>query len=418
MQVLLSVGELWRSLVVRIGVVTLLVGMLSAWMAWQAASRDLREEMVEQAAAEVRRIVHELRHRDASTQTLSHRIAEQLRLSWFDAVAVVDHEGRLLARLGVDVLDRSMPATQSGHQWLSLSDGRAALYIATNLETTVNQPWTVHAVRSLSAWEQRQLQQASNQEALLSAAVAGGAALLSGVILFPLLRSLWRDNLAKARGIAASYVATMEALGQAVARRDSDTGAHNYRVAWMASMVGQKMGLDDDAIRSLILGSFLHDVGKIAIPDRILLKPARLDEDEWRIMRTHVEQGEGILAGIPWLRGAVAVVSAHHERWDGRGYPRGLQGEEIPLSARIFAVVDVFDALTSRRPYKEPLPLQQALNMIERDSGTHFDPKVVALFLEIAPELYRQLEGLDEMACRKLLHQRIEHYFGVALFEG
>jgi HD-GYP domain-containing protein (c-di-GMP phosphodiesterase class II) len=146
----------------------------------------------------------------------------------------------------------------------------------------------------------------------------------------------------------------MEALGRAIAKRDSDTGAHNYRVAWIAARIAERLGLSGSAMQALIAGSFLHDVGKIGIPDAILLKPGRLDEQEMDTMRTHVAQGEEIVTGMGWLDGAQAVVAAHHEKWNGSGYPRGLAGEAIPLAARIFAVADVFDALCSKRPYKEP----------------------------------------------------------------
>jgi len=134
-------------------------------------------------------------------------------------------------------------------------------------------------------------------------------------------------------------------------------------------------------MQALIAGSFLHDVGKIGIPDAILLKPGKLDAAEFVIMRTHVAQGEEIVTGMGWLDGANAVVAAHHEKWNGAGYPRQLVGEDIPLSARIFAVADVFDALTHDRPYKPAWPVERAIAEIERAAGSQFDPGVVAAFL-------------------------------------
>ncbi|WP_240127183.1 HD-GYP domain-containing protein, partial [Thermomonas alba] len=193
-------------------------------------------------------------------------------------------------------------------------------------------------------------------DALGAAALAALAAILCGLVITPIVMHLSRDNERKAQEVLASHVAMMEALGRAIAKRDSDTGAHNYRVAWIAARLGETLGLRDDAMRALIIGSFLHDVGKIGIPDRILLKPGRLDDDEMRVMRTHVALGEEIVADIPWLAAAAQVVACHHEKWDGSGYPHGLRGEAISAEARIVAVADVFDALTSARPYKPAWP--------------------------------------------------------------
>jgi HD-GYP domain-containing protein (c-di-GMP phosphodiesterase class II) len=226
---------------------------------------------------------------------------------------------------------------------------------------------------------------------MTAAVLVSFAALLCGAVIYPVVVHLSHDNETKAREILGSHIAMMESLGRAIAKRDSDTGAHNYRVAWIAARIGEEMGLSEGAMKSLIVGSFLHDVGKIGIPDAILLKPGKLDAVEFDIMRTHVVQGEEIVYGIGWLDGAHDVVSAHHEKWNGGGYPRGLKGEDIPLSARIFAVADVFDALCSRRPYKEPMPFEKAMAILEEDTGTHFDPRVMDTFRRIVPDLRTRL---------------------------
>ena len=164
-------------------------------------------------------------------------------------------------------------------------------------------------------------------------------------------------------------------------------------------------------MQSLIAGSFLHDVGKIGIPDAILLKPGKLDAAEFEIMRTHVCQGEEIVTGMGWLDGANAVVAGHHEKWNGSGYPRRLQGEEIPLAARIFAVADVFDALCSRRPYKEPMSFEAAMAILEKDTGSHFDPAVMAVFRPMAREVFDCLAECDEEGARRLLEERVRLHF-------
>ena len=164
-------------------------------------------------------------------------------------------------------------------------------------------------------------------------------------------------------------------------------------------------------MQALIAGSFLHDVGKIGIPDAILLKPGRLDEAEFVVMRTHVAQGEEIVTGMGWLDGANAVVAAHHEKWNGAGYPRQLKGDAIPLSARIFAVADVFDALCSKRPYKEPMDFEAAMLILEKDTGSHFDPAVMAVFRPMARPTFERLANGSEAQARQLLEDRVRQHF-------
>ena len=173
------------------------------------------------------------------------------------------------------------------------------------------------------------------------------------------------------------------------------------------------MGLGGRAMQALIVGSFLHDVGKIGVPDAILLKPGKLDDAEIVIMRSHVEQGEQIVTGLGWLGGASEVVAGHHEKWDGTGYPRRLAGERIPLVARIFAVADVFDALCSKRPYKEAMGFTAAMAILEHDCGSHFDPAVMAVFRLLAPEVFARLADCSEDDTRSLLEERIRRHFAM-----
>lgn len=169
--------------------------------------------------------------------------------------------------------------------------------------------------------------------------------------------------------------------------------------------------MDAPAMHALILGAFLHDVGKIGISDNILLKPGRLSEDEFAMMRRHVALGVDIISASDWLACARAVVECHHEKYDGSGYLQGLKGEAIPLAARIFALVDVFDALTSRRPYKEPLSLAEALAIIERDAGSHFDPALAKVFAEVVPPLYHELAQATEAQIVARLRELAMDYF-------
>ncbi|MFA6444369.1 MAG: HD-GYP domain-containing protein, partial [Sterolibacterium sp.] len=199
--------------------------------------------------------------------------------------------------------------------------------------------------------------------------------------------------------------------GGAIAKRDSDTNIHNYRVSIYAVRLAEAVDLSKDKILNLIAGAFLHDVGKIGISDNILLKPAKLSEEEFSVMKTHVTLGVDILTKSNWLQSARDVVEFHHEKFNGNGYMRGLKGEEIPINARIFAIVDVFDALTSKRPYKEPMPFDEAMAILRRDSGSHFDPRLILAFEGIVEPLYRQISAAPDEAVEKKLQALIERYF-------
>lgn len=217
------------------------------------------------------------------------------------------------------------------------------------------------------------------------------AVLATTVLLYPVIISLNRDVMRFSREVLKGNLEIASVLGAAIAQRDSDTGDHNFRVALYAMALGKAVGLPAVEMRQLTLGAFLHDVGKIGISDNILLKPGKLTDAEFATMRTHVALGVDIIKQSDWLQGARDVIEGHHEKFDGSGYLRGLKGEQIPLNARIFAIVDVFDALTSRRPYKAPMPLEEALAIIRRDAGTHFDPWLVELFVNLAPSLYADI---------------------------
>jgi HD-GYP domain-containing protein (c-di-GMP phosphodiesterase class II) len=183
--------------------------------------------------------------------------------------------------------------------------------------------------------------------------------------------------------LEASYATTVRALAAALELRDDATGRHAERVTALALALTQRVDSELAADPALAYGYLLHDIGKIGIPDALLLKPACLEPDELGLMRTHPELGERIVAEIPYLAGiAREVIASHHERWDGSGYPKGLAGDEIPLAARIFAIADAYDAMTSNRPYRTALTVAQACEQIAVSAGTHFDPELVRIFLE------------------------------------
>jgi HD-GYP domain-containing protein (c-di-GMP phosphodiesterase class II) len=188
------------------------------------------------------------------------------------------------------------------------------------------------------------------------------------------------------------FLQTVTALAQAVEMRDRYTGNHTYRVTAYSVMLAVELGLSPEQRRQLQVATALHDIGKIAIDDQILRKPDRLSEDEFEQMKTHVLRGAEIIQMIPGLGWALPVVRGHHERWDGMGYPDGLEGEANPLPARIVAVADAFDAMTSDRPYRKGMPSERAFSELQNGSGSHFDPVCVAAFLRIRPKIEELLE--------------------------
>ncbi len=194
--------------------------------------------------------------------------------------------------------------------------------------------------------------------------------------------------------LEAAYRSTLKALTAALETRDSETHGHSERVVTYSLRLGREYGLNRDEMKSLEFGSLLHDIGKIGVPDSILRKPAKLTEEEWVRMREHPLHGQQILRGIEFLQGASRVVAQHHEKWDGTGYPLGLRKENIDICARIFAVADAFDAITSDRVYRRGKPYEAAAQELDDWAGRQFDPKVVEAFHRVPKEdwevLHRQ----------------------------
>jgi ribonuclease P protein subunit RPR2 len=205
------------------------------------------------------------------------------------------------------------------------------------------------------------------------------------------LRETFKQERARAQELQRSYMATVVALSNAVEARDAYTGKHAERVAAYGVEIGRAAGLALSERPEIEFGFLLHDIGKVAVPDAILYKPGQLTAEERAVMEQHPVTGSQIVSGIEFLGEAAAVVRSHHERWDGRGYPDGLQGEQIPIAARVFAVADVLDALTSDRPYRPASSIAVARQMIVGGSGTHFDPAVVEAFGQIPNEVFTRI---------------------------
>ena len=207
----------------------------------------------------------------------------------------------------------------------------------------------------------------------------------------PVVRARVRTHLSLVRmdELRETRLQIVQRLGRAAEYKDNETGMHVIRMSHFSQLLALAAGCSPAWAEDLLNAAPMHDVGKIGIPDAVLRKPGPLDADEWATMRRHPEIGVEIIGEHPSgvLQLAREIALAHHEKWDGSGYPRGLAGEAIPLSARIVAIADVFDALTTRRPYKEPWPVQDALDHIAAQAGKHFDPALVALFAPLLPQL-------------------------------
>jgi putative nucleotidyltransferase with HDIG domain len=213
-------------------------------------------------------------------------------------------------------------------------------------------------------------------ERMITTLAAQAAVTLDNIQLF--------ENLQKSNDrIFAAYDETIEGWSNALDLRDKETEGHTQRVTNLTEELARVMGIPEADIVHMRRGALLHDIGKMGVPDRILLKPDKLTDEEWVIMREHPVLAYNLLSHIEFLRLALNIPHYHHEKWDGSGYPAGLKGKQIPLEARIFAIIDVYDALTSDRPYRPGWPKDKALSYIREQSGLHFDPKVVKAFLKL-----------------------------------
>jgi HD-GYP domain-containing protein (c-di-GMP phosphodiesterase class II) len=284
-------------------------------------------------------------------------------------------------------------------------------------ETLVEMTFPVHqsgllrghiaAIFRLEPMVQQMLFGGMERRLLLVLLIVTGTTIALYPVIIQLNRSLWQS----ARKILQGNLETVSVLSAAIAMRDIETGEHNARVTLYALALAKAVELEEALMQGLILGALLHDVGKIGIPDQILHKSERLSAEEQETMRQHVAHGVRIISGSAWLHQAREVIEFHHEKYDGSGYLKGLRGNEIPEVARIFAIADVFDALVSSRPYKPPLSVSEARQMILNDADTHFDPDFVAVFANMAERCHKAVQGKDSEALIAEIHRQASPYF-------
>jgi len=235
--------------------------------------------------------------------------------------------------------------------------------------------------------------------------------LLTTGLLYPVVVTLLNRVSSLSAKLFEANLEMLNVLGSAVAKRDSDTDSHNYRVTIISVKLAEILGLSKQKIQQLIKGAFLHDVGKIGIEDDILHKPGRLSEDEFAQMKNHVPYGVDIVTRAEWIKEAADIVGYHHEKYDGSGYSSGLKGDQIPEITRIFSIADVFDALTSQRPYKEPFSFEKTMDIIRTGKGNHFDPVYVDAFETIAFSMFETYAKREDNKLKTELAPLIKQYF-------
>ncbi len=235
--------------------------------------------------------------------------------------------------------------------------------------------------------------------------------MLTTGLLYPVVLSLLNRVSSLSAKLFESNLEMLKVLGNAVAKRDSDTDSHNYRVTIISVKLAEHLQLPKPKIQQLIKGAFLHDVGKIGIEDEILHKPGRLDKDEFTIMKNHVPYGIDIVSKAEWIKEAIDIVGYHHEKYDGTGYGKGLKGDQIPEITRIFSIADVFDALTCHRPYKEPFSFEKTMDILIAGRGNHFDPVYVDAFEQIAFPLFDTYARREDDRLKTELTALLKEYF-------
>lgn len=409
--------QLRRALAIRLGLGAVVVGILAGGITYWAASYEAELRVKELAIAGVRHFESPLMQladrQEASGQEITRLLSKELvgiRVFGADRSIHFERWGDLPEATLTSLRNVVLPWPKQGQSHTqSIRVGSDELIVVLLPMTPEDGP-SVGYVEGISRTSDKemQLRRTSIRHVALAASLSVPTAAL---LLYPLMLAMLRRSSFLSQQLLDANLSLIRSLGNAIAKRDADTDAHNYRVTLFSVAIAKALDVPRDTIFTLVLGAFLHDVGKIGIPDRILLKPGKLDQDELKIMQTHAALGVEIVAGNSWLTGAEQTIRHHHEHFDGSGYPDGLAGPDIPLAARIFAVADVFDALTSVRPYKSALSLDETLSIMGRENGTHFDPEIYAAFLGLAPGLYEKSRtwGSEQWAAQ--LGSEIKQYF-------
>jgi HD-GYP domain-containing protein (c-di-GMP phosphodiesterase class II) len=420
-----------KTLAIRLGLVAVVISAVLGAVVFTNERRRVGEGVIEralQAATRFNVLIADLLGADRlgaeeiqGEMELFSKGAIASRSGKFVVARVYDRAGAELGRLSdaehrlIDEVERRMdpavhelPASEDERVDVVWIDDQPHVWIAIPLANTAGQDVAhIEGVFAVSAAALADI----DRRVLRAVLWVIGIVVLTSLAAYPTIVTLLNRVTNLTANLLDSNLETLQVLGSAVAKRDSDTDIHNYRVTVYATRLAEAVGLDGNAIRGLIKGAFLHDVGKIGVRDNILLKPGKLTDDEYAIMKTHVDHGLDIVKRSAWLEDATDVVGGHHEKFDGTGYSVGLRGQGIPYAARIFAIADVFDALTSKRPYKEAMSFDETMSILEQGRGSHFDPDVLDTFRCIARPLYDQFAGHDDETPKRELENIIDRYF-------
>lgn len=421
-----------RKLVVRISVTACIIALLFGFGAWQYEKKDIGEEILLRAENGFKMLNNQIRGffddpNAIKPSTIQHKLVQMMserriiNLGMFVWIGIYDLDGKRIAQVSDDTYEHiesveKLAGKLQGHILSHKSlkfevidfKGIPYVRIISPIKDSLNElsayGETVFAVSSDTLESLR-------KRAINLAVLAMFVVLMTTALLYPVIINLLNRVSSLSERLFEANLEILKVLGSAVAKRDSDTDAHNYRVTIISVKLAETCGLPNHEIRRLIKGAFLHDVGKIGIEDEILLKPGPLTEDEFQLMKKHVAYGIDIVDKAEWIKEAVDVVGYHHEKYDGSGYDSGIEGGVVPKIARIFTIADVFDALSSRRPYKEPFSFDETMDIIRAGRGTHFDPSFVDAFESIARSVYENYAGKEDEQLPEELKIIIEKYF-------
>ena len=421
-----------RKLIFRIGAMGILIALLSGGIIWQVEKKDVGRSILLKTENGFKRLNDQLRHllnkpddiNPAAVETeliniLSRR--EIVRHGQYVWIGIYDLGGSRIAMVqdtAYENIERVKSITGSVSDALD-RHGKMTFDI-----TEINQ---IPHVRIISPLSNELGEPAAYGEAVFAvseetiAAIRARAfklalaamliVIATTVLLYPVIITLLNQVSSLSEKLFDANLEMLKVLGSAIAKRDSDTDSHNYRVTLISVELADLLGLPANDIRRLIKGAFLHDVGKIGIEDGILHKPGRLTDDEFAIMKNHIPFGLDIVNKAEWIKDAMDIVGYHHEKYDGSGYRQGLERKQIPETARIFAIADVFDALTSRRPYKPPFSFEKTMDILKSGRGSHFDPDYIDAFESISRPVFEKYAGREDDSLKEELDRVIKKYF-------
>ena len=421
-----------RNLIVRISVAGFVISFLFGFAAWQYGKKDIRQEILSIAENGSKMLNNRIRDlfdnpkelKPSAIQRELGRIMSERRniqLGLFIWVGIFDLNGKRIAQIRDDTYERiervEKLAGQVQGNIRKLENLEFTVYDIENVPHVKIISPIKNGLNELSAYGESFFALSSDtldklrKRAFNLALSAMFVVIVTTALLYPVIINLLNRVSSLSDRLFEANLEILKVLGSAVAKRDSDTDSHNYRVTIISVKLAEVCGLSKDDIRRLIKGAFLHDVGKIGIEDEILHKPGRLTEDEFQLMKKHVAYGIDIVNKAEWIKEAVDIVGYHHEKFDGSGYDSGIEGGVVPKIARIFTIADVFDALTSRRPYKEPYSYDETMDIIRAGRGNHFDPSLVDAFEPIAKSIYKNYAGREDKQLIEELNIIIKKYF-------